>query len=64
MLEFFLKGLHHRFTGTNIKIAIIKPGPTDTPMTAKSKMRNMKLSRVEVVGDDIVKGIEKGRLVV
>ena len=64
MLEFLVKGLQHRFTGTNIKISIIKPGPTDTPMTAKSKTKNMKLARVEVVADDIVKGIEKGKLVV
>jgi len=62
MLDFFVKGLQHRFTGTNIRISIIKPGPTDTPMTAKSK--NMKLAKVEVVAADIVKGIERGKSVV
>ena len=63
-LDFFVKGLHHRFAGTNIRVSIIKPGPTDTPMTAKSKTKNMKLAKVEVVAADIVKGIEKGKLVV
>ena len=33
-------------------------------MTAKSKTKNIKLAKVEVVAADIVKGIEKGKLVV
>ena len=31
----YAQGLQHRLAGTNVKVVLIKPGPTDTPMTAE-----------------------------
>ena len=64
LIDFFVNGLQHRFADTDIRISLIKPGPTDTPMTAKSKEKSVKLAKIEVVATDIVKGIEKGKSVV
>ncbi len=54
----YAQGLQHRFAGTGVKIVLIKPGPTDTPMTAHLKARGAKLASVESVAKQIVKGVE------
>jgi len=56
----YAEGMQHRFAGTGIKVALIKPGPTDTPMTAELKGRGTKLASVEEVAHRIVKGIDRG----
>ena len=33
----YAEGMQHRFAGSGVKIVLIKPGPTDTPMTAAQK---------------------------
>ncbi len=38
----YAQGLQHRLAGTNVKIVLIKPGPTDTPMTANLKGQGAK----------------------
>ena len=55
----YAQGLQHRFANTNVKIVLIKPGPTDTPMTSALKAQGAKLAAVEDVATRIVQGIEK-----
>tara|TARA_A100001037_G_scaffold296644_1_gene317426 strand:+ start:531 stop:1280 length:750 start_codon:yes stop_codon:yes gene_type:complete len=61
MLDFFCSGLRHRFAGSNVKIMLIKPGPTATPMTKNLNMDPQKLAKVEDVAKSIVTSIEKGK---
>jgi decaprenylphospho-beta-D-erythro-pentofuranosid-2-ulose 2-reductase len=59
----YAQGLQHRFAGTGVKIVLIKPGPTDTPMTAHLKGQGAKLASVEEVAQKIVDAIEHGQMV-
>lgn len=59
----YAQGLQHRFAGTGVKVVLIKPGPTDTPMTAHLKDRGAKLASVEEVAQNIVAAIERGQAV-
>ena len=61
MLDFFCSGLRHRFAQSKIKIMLIKPGPTATPMTESLNMDPQKLAKVEDVAKGIVNSIEKGK---
>ena len=56
----YMQGLQHRLASTNVKAVLIKPGPTDTPMTAAFKAKGAKLAPVEDVAAQIVTAIEKG----
>lgn len=60
----YAQGMQHRFAGTNLKVVLIKPGPTDTPMTTHLKAKGVKLASVEQVAKEIVKGIEAGKAVI
>ena len=53
----YAQGLQHRFAGSGVKAVLIKPGPTDTPMTAHLKGKGAKLASVEGVAKQIVTGI-------
>jgi short-subunit dehydrogenase len=57
----YAQGLQHRFAGTLVKIVLIKPGPTDTPMTAHLKGKGVKLAPVEGVAKQIVDAVEIGK---
>ncbi|WP_322516758.1 SDR family NAD(P)-dependent oxidoreductase [Rhodopseudomonas palustris] len=57
----YAQGLQHRFAGTGLNVVLIKPGPTDTPMTAHLKGQGAKLASVESVASEIVAGIDAGR---
>lgn len=57
----YAQGLQHRFAGTGVKVVLIKPGPTDTPMTAHLKAKGARLASVEGVAKQIVDAIEKGK---
>lgn len=63
MVTRYAQGLQHRFAGTNVKIVLVKPGPTDTPMTAHLKKQGAKLAAVEDVAQNIVIAIEHGQAV-
>lgn len=56
----YAQGLQHRFADTGVKVVLIKPGPTDTPMTALLKAKGAKLAPVEDVAKHIVAAIKKG----
>ena len=57
----YVQGLQHRFAGTGVKIVLIKPGPTDTPMTAHLKGEGAKLAPVDKVAKRIVNAVQSGR---
>jgi short-subunit dehydrogenase len=57
----YVQGLQHRLAGTGVKVVLIKPGPTDTPMTAHLKQQGSNLANAEDVAKIIVKGINKGK---
>lgn len=57
----YAQGLQHRFAGTAVKVTLIKPGPTETPMTAHLKGKGAKLASVDEVAKLIVEGIEAGK---
>ena len=58
----YAQGLQHRFAGTNVKVVLIKPGPTATPMTAHLPQQG--LASAVAVASYIVKGIQQGKAVV
>tara|TARA_B110000503_G_scaffold95782_1_gene144148 strand:+ start:421 stop:1173 length:753 start_codon:yes stop_codon:yes gene_type:complete len=60
----YIQGLQHRLATTAVKVVLIKPGPTDTPMTAHLKQSGAKLAAVGHVASEIVRGIENGQRVV
>lgn len=60
----YAQGLQHRFAGSGVKIVLVKPGPTDTPMTAHLKSQGAKLAPVEGVARQIVDGIAAGKPVI
>lgn len=59
----YAQGLQHRFAGTGVKIVLIKPGPTDTPMTAHLKNKGTRLSPVADVAKIIVDAIDSDKAV-
>jgi len=60
----YAQGMQHRFAGSGVKVVLIKPGPTDTPMTAHLKGKGAKLAPVEGVAKQIVEGVESGKPVI
>ena len=64
LVDRYLQGLQHRFADTDVRVVLIKPGPTDTPMTAGFKAQGRALAPVEQVAADIVRGMDRGQRVV
>jgi decaprenylphospho-beta-D-erythro-pentofuranosid-2-ulose 2-reductase len=64
LLARYCEGLQHRMAGTAVRIVLVKPGPTDTPMTAGLKQKGARLAPVEDVARRIVQGIAEGNPVV
>lgn len=62
LIDRYAQGLQHRFAATAVKIVLIKPGPTATPMTAHLPQRG--LASPEAVAQAIVAAIDKGSPVV
>ena len=60
----YAQGLQHRLAKTGISVVLVKPGPTDTPMTAHLKQTGAKLADPEQVANDIVRGIATGKRIV
>lgn len=53
----YLQGLQHRLASSSVRAVLIKPGPTDTPMTRELKSAGRKLASVDAVAQTIVKGL-------
>ena len=53
----YAEGLQHRLARSKVKVVLIKPGPTDTPMTASFKAKDMKMAPVEDVAKGIVRAV-------
>lgn len=60
LLSTFAAGLQHRAAGTKVKVVLIKPGPTDTPMTRELKSGGARLAPVGDVAAQIVRAIDRG----
>jgi decaprenylphospho-beta-D-erythro-pentofuranosid-2-ulose 2-reductase len=60
----YAQGLQHRLANSGVRVVLIKPGPTDTPMTAHLKQSGSKLANAEHVATDIVRGISAGKTVI
>lgn len=56
----YAQGLQHRLAGSGVKVVLIKPGPTETPMTAHLKAGGARLAAVEDVAKAIVAAINSG----
>ena len=64
LLDRQAEGLQHRFAMTDVRVTLVKPGPTDTPMTATMKAKGGKLADPDDVARLIVDGARSGRPVV
>lgn len=60
LVESCAQGLQHRFAGTAVRVTLIKPGPTDTPMTGHLKKQGARLAPVELVARQSVAAIDRG----
>jgi NAD(P)-dependent dehydrogenase (short-subunit alcohol dehydrogenase family) len=60
----YAQGLQHRLAGSGsaLRVVLVKPGPTATPMTAHLPQRG--LAPVELVARTIVQGSKAGKPVV
>ncbi len=64
LMERYAEGLQHRLAGTKVTVTLVKPGPTDTPMTAHLKAAGGKLADVADVARSIVDGVASGKPVI
>lgn len=62
----YAEGLQHRFARSPVKVVLIKPGPTETPMTASMRQsgKGGSMARVEDVAAAIVQGVDRGTPVI
>jgi decaprenylphospho-beta-D-erythro-pentofuranosid-2-ulose 2-reductase len=63
LIETYTQGLQHRFANSKVKIVLVKPGPTNTPMAAHLG-QSYKLASVEEVAKLIVQGIKQGKPII
>ena len=59
----FVQGLQHRFYKSGVTVTLIKPGPTETPMTMHLK-GVVSLAQVGIVARDIVRSIDRKKSLV
>lgn len=63
LVERYVQGLEHRLAGSNITLTLVKPGPTQTPMTAHMEGHD-KMATLEQVAGDIVRGVKANKRVI
>lgn len=64
LMDRYAQGLQHRFANNQVKIVLVKPGPTDTPMTAHLKAQGQKLAHPAEVAQNIVDGVASNKSVI
>ena len=64
LVNFYAEGLQHRLAKSGVLISIIKPGPTDTPMTAHLKRQGTNLADVVDVATTITKGLKRNKSII
>lgn len=62
-VERYCQGLRNRLHPAGVRVMLVKPGPTDTPMTQGMAARPGRLADPADVAADIVRGIAGGRKV-
>lgn len=60
LLDRYVQGLQHRLAGTAVRVTLIKPGPTDTAMTARLRAQGHSLASPEQVARRIVDAMQRG----
>ncbi|MGQ3302411.1 SDR family NAD(P)-dependent oxidoreductase [Reyranella sp.] len=60
LIDRYSEGLRHLFAGSDVRIVIIKPGPTDTPMASPYKAQGWRLAPVEEVAHGAVEAMRRG----
>ncbi|MBC5786297.1 SDR family NAD(P)-dependent oxidoreductase [Ramlibacter sp. USB13] len=63
-VERYCQGLRNRLHAAGVQVVLVKPGPTDTPMTRGMGSAPGRLASPVAVAADIVQGIGRGRAVV
>ena len=64
LIDRYAQGLQHRFANSGVVVTLVKPGPTDTPMTAHLKSGGTSLAKVDDVAQAIVDGVAADRAVI
>jgi hypothetical protein len=64
LLMRYAQGLDHRLFRTGVKVVLIKPGPTDSPMTTHMKAAGQRLATPEQVARITVDAIRRGKTTV
>ena len=64
LLTRYVQGLQHRFAASGVTVILIKPGPTETPMTLNAETSKLKLAGVEDVAQQIVSGVAGKKAVI
>lgn len=60
----YVEGMQHRFASGSLRICLVKPGPTATPMTEHLQGQGVKMASSSLVAQDIIEGIAKGSSVI
>jgi short-subunit dehydrogenase len=63
LVERYVQGLEHRLAGSNVTLTLVKPGPTQTPMTAHMEGHE-KMASLEQVAGDIIRGVKAKKRVI
>jgi decaprenylphospho-beta-D-erythro-pentofuranosid-2-ulose 2-reductase len=63
MVSTYAEGLQHRFAHSNVNVILVKPGPTETPMT-RHLQDQMKLASVDDVAKELVHAVSRGQTLI
>lgn len=63
LVERYIQGLQHRLVDSNLKLTLVKPGPTQTPMTAHMPGHD-RMASLEHVAGEIVQGVKAKKNVI
>lgn len=64
LVDRHVQGLQHRLAGGPVHVAIVKPGPTATPMTAHLQAAGQKMASADDVARHIVDGLAQRKPVI